>query len=65
MSKVDFLKKWREDYTFRAEMRARGIEVIQDNVIFFNPDGTLKAIAGAYVKQVPEKKKIFKKTIDN
>lgn len=50
MSKVDFLKKWREDYTFRAEMRARGIEVIQDNVIFFNPDGTLKAIAGAYVK---------------
>jgi hypothetical protein len=49
MSKVDFLRKYRNDYVFRAEMRAKGIKVIQDNVIFFNPDGTVKAIAGAYV----------------
>jgi hypothetical protein len=50
MSKVDFLKKYKSDYVFRAEARAKGIRVIQDNVIFFNPDGSLKAVAGNYVK---------------
>jgi len=49
MSKVEFLEKWRSDFIFRSDMRAKGIKVIQDNVIFFNPDGTVKAIAGAYV----------------
>lgn len=49
MSKVDFLKKFREDYAFRAEMRAKGIRVIQDNVIFFNEDGSVKYVAGKYV----------------
>lgn len=50
MSKEKFLAKWRTDYTFRAEMKAKGIRVIQDNVCFFNLDGTLKNIAGTYVK---------------
>jgi hypothetical protein len=50
MSKEVFLKKYRSDYVFRAECRAKGIEVIQNNVIFFNPDGTINHIAGAYVK---------------
>jgi len=50
MSKVEFLRKYRSDYSFRAECKAKGIKVIQDNVIFFNPDGTVKAVAGAYIK---------------
>lgn len=50
MSKVDFLKKWRNDYTFRSDMRRRGIRVIQDNVIFFNEDGTVRSVAGNYVE---------------
>ena len=50
MSKVDFLKKWRSDYTFRSDMRRRGIRVIQDNVIFFNEDGTVRSVAGNYVE---------------
>jgi hypothetical protein len=49
MSKAEFLNKYRNDYVFRAEARAKGIKVIQDNVIFFNPDGTVKAVAGAYI----------------
>lgn len=50
MSKAEFLKKYREDYIFRAEARRKGIKVIQDNVLFFNPDGSLKAIAGNYIR---------------
>lgn len=50
MSKVDFLKKWRSDYTFRSDIRNRGIRVIQDNVIFFNEDGTVRSVAGNYVE---------------
>ena len=50
MSKVEFLKKYREDFAFRAEARRKGIRVVQDNVLFFNPDGTLRGIAGAYVR---------------
>ena len=49
MSKVDFLKKWRSDRVFRYDMQRKGIKVIQDNVIFFNPDGTVKAVAGTYI----------------
>jgi len=49
MNKVEFIKKWRTDYIFRSDMKAKGIRVIQDNVIFFNPDGSIKAIAGEYV----------------
>jgi hypothetical protein len=50
MSKRDFLKKYRTDRDFRWDCKAKGIKVIQDNVIFFNPDGTLKAIAGEYIR---------------
>jgi hypothetical protein len=50
MSKVEFLIKYKNDYVFRAEARAKGIRVIQNNVIFFNPDGTVKSIAGNYVR---------------
>ena len=70
MSKVDFLKKWRNDYTFRSDMRRKGIRVIQDNVIFFNEDGSVRAVAGNYVKQFPphkgkeNKKNFLKKTLD-
>lgn len=49
MSKVDFLRRFRNDFAFRAEMKAKGIRVIQDNVIFFNPDGTVKYVAGSYI----------------
>ena len=50
MKKTDFIKRFKTDFAFRAEARAKGICVIQDNVIFFNPDGSLKYIAGAYVR---------------
>ena len=50
MSKADFIKKFKNDFAFRAEARRRGIRVIQNNVIFFNEDGTVKAIAGNYIK---------------
>lgn len=49
MKKRDFLNKYRNNFAFRAECRAKGIRVIQYNVIFFNTDGTIKAIAGNYV----------------
>ena len=49
MKKAEFIKRFRTDHAFRAEMRAKGIRVIQNNVIFFNRDGTLKYIAGNYV----------------
>lgn len=49
MSKVEFLKKWRNDRDFKYDMMRKGIRVIQNNVIFFNNDGTVKAVAGNYV----------------
>ena len=64
MNKQDFIKRFKNDFAFRAEMMAKGIRVIQNNVIFFNPDGTLKAVAGNYIKQFPNQKK-FKKVLDN
>lgn len=50
MSKVEFLKRWRSDRDFRYDMRKKGIKVIQNNVIFFNSDGSIKAVAGAYIQ---------------
>lgn len=50
MSKKEFLKKWRNDRGFRYDMRRKGIKVIQDNVIFFNSDGSVQAVAGAYIQ---------------
>ena len=50
MSKKEFLKKWRNDRDFRYDMRRKGIKVIQDNVIFFNPDGSVMAVTGAYIQ---------------
>ena len=50
MSKKEFLKKWRNDRGFRYDMRRKGIKVIQDNVIFFNSDGSVRAVAGAYIQ---------------
>lgn len=49
MTKAQFLIKWRNDYIFRSDMKAKGIKVIQDNVIFFNDDGTINHVAGQYV----------------
>lgn len=49
MGKMEFLKRWREDRDFRFDMRQKGIRVIQDNVIFFNPDGSVKSVAGKHV----------------
>lgn len=49
MSKVEFLKKWRNDRDFKYDMMRKGIRVIQNNVIFFNNDGTVKSVAGNYV----------------
>lgn len=50
MSKTDFLKKWHSDRNFKFDMMLKGVRVIQNNVIFFNPDGTVREIAGQYVK---------------
>ena len=50
MTKKEFLKKWRSDYSFRRDMRTHGIRVIQDNVIFLNGKGSIESVAGAYVK---------------
>jgi TnpA family transposase len=49
MSKTEFLMRWYDDRDFRFRMKKRGIRVIQNNVIFFNSDGTVKAVAGTYV----------------
>lgn len=45
-----FKKKWRNDYSFRRDMRMHGVRVIQDNVIFLNSNGSIESVAGAYVK---------------
>ena len=50
MSKKEFLRNWRNDRDFRYDMKRKGIKVIQDNVIFCNPDGSIRAVAGAYIK---------------
>lgn len=50
MSKKEFLNKWRNDYIFKTDMRAKGIRVIQDNVIFLDEAGRVKAVAGNYIK---------------
>ena len=50
MTKKEFLKKWRNDYSFRRDMRMHGVRVIQDNVIFLNSKGSIESVAGAYVK---------------
>ena len=49
-TKKEFLKKWRNDYSFRRDMRMHGVRVIQDNVIFLNGKGSIESVAGAYVK---------------
>ena len=49
MSKKEFLKKWRNDRVFRYDMIIKGIKVIQDNVIFFNSDGSVRSVASAYI----------------
>ena len=50
MSKEEFLKKWRNDRGFRYDMRRKGIKVMQDNVIFLNSDGSVRAVSGAYIQ---------------
>lgn len=50
MTKKEFLKKWRNDYSFHRDMRMHGVRVIQDNVIFLNNKGSIESVAGAYVK---------------
>ena len=50
MTKKEFLKKWRNDYSFRRDMQMQGERVIQDNVIFLNGKGSIESVAGAYVK---------------
>lgn len=50
MAKAEFLRRWRTDRDFKFDMMAKGIRVIQNNVIFFNPDGSVKAVAGNYIK---------------
>lgn len=49
MSKAEFLKKYRNDNEFRFQCKVKGIRVIQNNVIFFNNDGTVKAVAGNHI----------------
>ena len=48
MTKREFIKRFKEDYGFRHEMRCKGVRVVADNVIFFGQDGTIKNVAGAY-----------------
>ena len=61
MTKKEFLKKWRNDYSFRRDMRMHGVRVIQDNVIFLNGKSSIKNEARAKEKK-KKKKKIKKKT---
>lgn len=49
MAKKDFIKRYKEDWSFRWSMKQKGIYVIQNNVIFFNPDGTVKGVAGNFI----------------
>ena len=50
MTKREFIKRFKEDYGFRHEMRYKGVRVVADNVIFFGQDATIKNIAGAYIE---------------
>ena len=50
MTKREFIKRFKEDYGFRHEMRCKGVRVIADNVIFFNQDGNVRKVAGADIK---------------
>lgn len=50
MTKREFIERFKEDYSFRHEMRCKGVRVIADNVIFFNQDGTVRNVAGAYIE---------------
>lgn len=50
MTKKEFIKRFKEDYGFRHEMRCKGVRVVADNVIFFNQDGAVKNVAGAYIQ---------------
>lgn len=50
MRKADFIKLWNTDFVFRNFAKTKGISVIQNNVIFFNADGSVKSIAGTYIK---------------
>ena len=50
MTKREFIKRFKEDYGFRHEMRSKGVREIADNVIFFNQDGTVRNVAGAYIE---------------
>lgn len=50
MNKKEFLKRFRADFAFRVRAKMKGIFVVQDNVIFCNPDGTVKAICGDHDK---------------
>lgn len=51
MTKREFLNRWRNDRDFRHSMRCKGIRVIANNVIFFNADGTVREVAGNYIRQ--------------
>ena len=50
MTKKEFLKKWRNDYSFRRDMRMHGVRVIQDNVIFVNGKSSIENKERTYVK---------------
>lgn len=50
MTKREFIKRFKEDYGFRHEMRCKGVRVVAGNVIFFNQDGTVRNVAGAYIQ---------------
>ena len=50
MTKREFIKRFKEDYGFRHEMRCKGVRVIADNVIFLNQDGTVRNVSGAYIE---------------
>ena len=46
MKKDEFLQKWYSDPAFKWDMKLKGIRVIGGNVVFLNPDGSIKAISG-------------------
>lgn len=56
MTKREFIKRFKEDYGFRHEMRCKGVRVVADNVIFFGQDGTIKNVAGGLHRVSPQEK---------
>jgi len=44
MNKINFIEKYNNDDNFRIMVKSWGIKIIQNNILIFNADGSLKTI---------------------